>query len=153
MLPKFSMTFKEFEIYFSSEMCYSKNATFWIDFKGNIHHITAKSYPEYLSKVQGKYFDGYTIKLEKFEDIVGFEDGTVHVFHNWDGGPSFPEHTDPIDVIIYVLDGCKNVVVNDNPVTLLPGEMVHIPANLKHKATNEHRALILSYGMHDNATY
>lgn len=153
MLPEFNMTFDQFEVYVSSEECYNKNATFYIDQATNIHRIQAKSYPEYLAKMQEKYFGGYTIKLEKFEDVVGFEDGTVHVFHNWAGGPSFPEHTDPIDVVIYVLDGCKNVAVDNEPFTLTPGESITIPANLKHIATNEHRALILSYGMYDNAEY
>ena len=153
MLPKFYMTFKDFEVYISSEMCYSKNATFWIDRNSNIHRITGKSYPEYLSKVQAKYMDGYTIKLEKFEDVVGFKDGTVHVFHNWDGTESFPEHTDPIDVFIQVMDGTKCLTVNDYPFELKQHEAILIPANVKHRATNEKRALILSYGMHDNATY
>jgi mannose-6-phosphate isomerase-like protein (cupin superfamily) len=72
---------------------------------------------------------------------------TCHLFMARSNSPSFKEHTDPDDVIIYCVEGKKTLTVNGENVILREGEEVFIPANTPHKASNEFAALTLSFGL------
>ena len=69
-------------------------------------------------------------------------------FQFWKDSPSFPEHTDPVDVIIEVQEGEKFIEIDGKMRNLVKGESISIPANTPHRALNEKEGLMLSYGLH-----
>ena len=72
---------------------------------------------------------------------------TCHGFIAREGSPSFGMHQDPEDVVIYCVSGTKTLVIGDKQVTLNVGEDVYIPAYTPHRASNEHTAFTLSFGL------
>ena len=152
-LPEYKFSFEDFQTFVMSEECYKDYTVFWIDYMHLVHKVEASSFIQYQAVVIDKLSNGYTVKIERFENMLGFTDGTVHVFYNSAGSPSFKEHTDPVDVIIEVKDGVKNLVIDGWPVSLLAGDHYVIQKDVPHYATNEHEGLIFSYGLHDNAEY
>lgn len=148
-LPKFNFTFDDFYVYIMSEECYNSNNAFYITYDHNVHRFKAESYTEYQAKVTNSLINQHTIKIEGFEEKIRFKDGTVHVFYNDKFSPSFEKHTDPVDVVIEVKDGVKNLIINEWPVSLVNGDYYIIDKNVPHYATNEHKGLIFSYGMYD----
>lgn len=72
---------------------------------------------------------------------------TCHGFIAKQDSPSFGLHKDPEDVIIYCVSGTKTLVIGDRTVTLSSGEDVFIPAYTPHRASNEHAAFTLSFGL------
>ena len=147
-LPEFEFTFEDFFVYVMSEKCYNENVTKYIDAYGRDHTVDAASLAEHQGTVQRALAEGCTIKLEDFEHTVGFTRGTVHVFYNMPMGYSFPDHTDLCHVIIECKDGVKCLAIEDEPMSLLPGNTVEIPIGTMHHARNDFEALIFSYGLH-----
>ena len=72
---------------------------------------------------------------------------TCHMFISKTKSPSFGLHTDPDDVIIYCIDGCKTLTVDGKYISLNTNEEVYIPADTPHIAHNEHPAMTLSFGL------
>lgn len=72
---------------------------------------------------------------------------TCHCFIAAAGSPSFPTHTDPDDVIIYVIAGTKLMVVNGEQIWIRAGQYIHIPANTPHRADNREMSIMLSFGL------
>lgn len=72
---------------------------------------------------------------------------TCHAFIAQQDSPSFGEHTDPDDVIIYCCEGRKTLTVDGKYIVLEVGDEVFIPASTKHQALNEYAALTLSFGL------
>lgn len=106
------------------------------------------------------YNNNYTIKIEgmeryskyifnKCKELGSNHNGpvTCHAFIAQSNSPSFDMHTDPDDVYIYCIDGKKSMIVNDENITIMPGEFVYIPANTPHQATNTDFAFTLSFGL------
>lgn len=63
---------------------------------------------------------------------------------------SFPTHTDPIDVFIYVIEGTKVMEVNNSTHTIKEGEYISIPAGTPHRAINSYNSTMLSIGIENN---
>lgn len=72
---------------------------------------------------------------------------TCHLFMARSNSPSFAEHVDPDDVIIYCVEGKKTLTVNGDNVLLRDGEEIFIKAGTPHKASNDFAALTLSFGL------
>jgi quercetin dioxygenase-like cupin family protein len=72
---------------------------------------------------------------------------TCHMFIAKKGSPSFGEHTDPDDVIMYVADGTKTISLDGEYIVLETEDDIFIPANTKHEAVNNHPSLMLSFGL------
>ena len=93
-----------------------------------------------------------TIKVEGYERIQPY-DGTIHIFYAPTNTPSFPVHTDPIDIYIECLDGRKIMEIDDQYVMIEKGTKIFNPADTPHVALNSEKALTLSYGINDTNTF
>lgn len=72
---------------------------------------------------------------------------TCHLFLSPKGSLSFPIHTDPDDVVVYVVSGQKDFEHDGGVLTVRAGESLYIPANTPHRAINTHDSLMLSFGL------
>ena len=150
-LPDIDFKYKEFEEYALSYDAYMYDRTFYIDNRGKDVKIVSDTYEEYFAKVQIKLAEqSDTIKVEGIEQICGWKDGTIHAFRYWPNSPSFPEHTDPVDVILEVHEGSKTIEVDGKIHNLDKFDPVLvIPANTPHRALNDKEGIMLSYGLSD----
>jgi len=73
------------------------------------------------------YQDGAVVSRE----IVRGEKGTVTIF-SFDEGQGLSEHTAPFDALVHILEGEAEVIISGEPLHLVPGEMVIMPANKPH---------------------
>jgi mannose-6-phosphate isomerase-like protein (cupin superfamily) len=149
-LPNIKFTYEEFEEYILSEEAFLYDRTFTIDKFLKDDKIESDTYEEYYAKLQIKLAEQHdTLKVEGIELLYGFEHGTIHAFRYWKDSPSFPVHTDPVDVILEVHEGEKFIEVNGEMHNIIKGETISIPANTPHRALNEKQGLMLSYGLHN----
>jgi mannose-6-phosphate isomerase-like protein (cupin superfamily) len=72
---------------------------------------------------------------------------TAHLFIAPETGLSFKEHTDPDDVLLYMVEGRKLFVVAGREIWLETGESLFIPANTLHQAFVDGYSLMLSIGL------
>ena len=72
---------------------------------------------------------------------------TCHAFYAPKGARSFPVHTDPDDVIVYVAQGTKCMEVAGQEHQLQVGQTIRMAANIPHRAINRHESLMLSFGL------
>lgn len=72
---------------------------------------------------------------------------TCHLFLARKNSESFPEHTDPDNVLIYVVDGEKTMKVGDKEFVLQPGEALFLPHGTPHQALNRMGSIMLSFGL------
>ena len=147
------MNFQQFEEFLLSEDCYMNHDVSIIDTDGLQHYISETEFFTYQTKMT-KYLvqEKYTVKIEQMENYWKFNDRTMHLFYNPKNGPTFSEHTDPINVIIECKDGIKHIEVEGWEIDLLPNERVYIPADTFHKALNYEKALVISHGISDTET-
>lgn len=149
-LPDFKFTYQDFEDYILSYDAYMFDRTYYIDNRGKDVRIISDTYEEYFAKVQIKLVEqSDTLKVEGIERLCDWKDGTIHAFRYWESSPSFPDHTDPVDVVIEVQEGAKIMIVDNIKYDLRQFETVVIPANTPHRAVNEKEGLMFSYGMYD----
>jgi mannose-6-phosphate isomerase-like protein (cupin superfamily) len=90
-------------------------------------------------------------KLWDFCNLVRTERGrykpvSCHIFNATQGAPSFPDHTDPEDVYLYVVGGEKTLIVEGKEVVLKAGDSLCIPAGTTHRAVNHKASCMLSIG-------
>jgi mannose-6-phosphate isomerase-like protein (cupin superfamily) len=71
---------------------------------------------------------------------------SCHVFMAEQGSPSFPDHTDPDDVMIYVIEGQKKIIAEGVEYILNPGEYIWLPHGTVHRAVNDKESVMLSIG-------
>jgi len=84
---------------------------------------------------------GKVVELEKMlnyqeeavvsRTVIDKKIGTVTVFA-FDKGQGLSEHRAPYDALVYVIDGCANVVIEKKEFTLKKGEMIIMPADKRH---------------------
>lgn len=72
---------------------------------------------------------------------------TCHVFKSPQGAKSFPKHSDPADVILYMVKGQKEFQHDGGVLTLHEGEILFIPAGTTHRAINTEASVMLSFGL------
>lgn len=137
-----------------------QNVSFYIDKEKKIRPLT--SYSQYIDVFE----KGHVIKLERVEhtNATFFELAnsvkssmghvgpvTIHAFISPAGSQSFDLHTDPDDVLIYVVEGNKTMVTCDNGQMvehrLAEGDSLFIPAGQPHMAINTERSITLSIGL------
>ena len=147
-LPNLKFTYQDFEDYILSEEAFLYNKTFYIDKFGKDDIIVSSTYQEYYAKVQVKLAEQHdTLKVEGIERLCDWEYGTIHAFRYWKNSPSFPAHTDPVDVILEVHEGGKTIKVADLIYTLGKSEIINIPSNTLHQALNDKEGIMFSYGL------
>ena len=123
--------------------------SFFIDEDGRDHNIPLFSTSRYIA--EGKF----TVKIEGLEkqyknithDLGITKKHSVHLYISPKDSKSFPTHTDPIDVFIYVIEGTKVMEVNNSTYTIKEGEYISIPAGTPHKAINNYNSTMLSIGV------
>ena len=123
--------------------------SFFIDDDGRDHVIPLFSTSRYIA--EGKF----TVKIEGLEkhyksithDLGITKKHTVHLYVSPKDSKSFPTHTDPIDVFIYVIEGTKVMEVNNFAHTIKEGEYISIPAGTPHRAINNYNSTMLSIGV------
>ncbi len=64
-------------------------------------------------------------------EVVKKPTGTVTVFA-FDAGQGLSEHTAPFDALVHLLDGEAEITIGGKPVAIKTGEMVVMPANVRH---------------------
>lgn len=69
---------------------------------------------------------------------------TAHMFYACKDYPSFATHTDPDNLIIWCINGCKTMIVNDERIVIESGQALIMPADTPHRATNEFDSVMLS---------
>ena len=76
--------------------------------------------------------------------IVKKPTGTVTLFA-FDQGQELSEHTTPFDALVYVLDGEVRVTISGEPLDLVAGQMLVMPADRPHalKATERFKMLLV----------
>ena len=147
------MNFEQFEEFLLSESCHANHDVSIIDSNGLQHYIKTRDYFEYqILMTKHLVEEKVTIKIEQMENYWHLDDRTAHLFYNPKNGPSFDEHTDPVDIIIECKDGVKTIECNGKHFTLNPGDNLSIPAETLHKALNYEKALMVSYGIGDTET-
>jgi mannose-6-phosphate isomerase-like protein (cupin superfamily) len=109
---------------------------------------------------QLKKFENKTIKLESMErysekiynhckSFNHFGPVTCHVFRSFANSISFPVHTDPCDIFLYVSYGEKNMVIDGREIIIKSEENFYIPKNTPHRALNKKESIMLSFGLED----
>lgn len=71
---------------------------------------------------------------------------SCHLFWANEDDPSFPDHTDPDGVFLYVVKGQKTMVVDGSIYTLEKDQTLYIPPGTKHHAVNYNASVMLSIG-------
>ena len=151
MIPKVKMSMLEFYDILRSEVAYSNEMTSYIDSEGLQHYINESDYISYIGVVDSLLLrDDITIKLEKYEQLCNFHNGTCHVFYAKPNSPSFGIHTDPVDLVLQVTHGSKTLEINDIEITAHNGHCLFVPAETPHRALNKDNSIMLSWGLNDS---
>jgi quercetin dioxygenase-like cupin family protein len=89
-----------------------------------------------VDKILGKKEE--LVKLVEYQkdaivskEIIKKEKGTVTLFA-FDKGQGLSEHTAPFDALVYLLDGSAQVTIDEKPRILTAGEMIIMPAHIRH---------------------
>jgi len=148
------MFFKDFFNFVDSPECYLNHDVSYIDRDGLQHYLNSDlDFCGYLARLGVIIAEGQcTIKVEQMERLYQLNDRTMHFFYNPAHGTTFKEHTDPHDVHIECHDGEKVMEVEGKVYTIHPGETLLIPANVRHRAINDKKALMVSYAINDTET-
>jgi quercetin dioxygenase-like cupin family protein len=147
-----SLDFIDFTNYIFSTECFENNDVSYIDKEGKQHYLDEIDFFTYQATIAKLLVSKDSIKIEQAESLFKYENGTAHIFFNKPNGYSFPVHTDPVDVLIECLDGKKWLEIDGIEVCLEKGNSVLIPSNTPHRALNNEKALIVSYGISDTET-
>jgi quercetin dioxygenase-like cupin family protein len=78
------------------------------------------------------------------KEIVRKATGTVTLFA-FDQGQGLSEHTAPFDALVYILDGDAKISISGNPLQVMAGEFIIMPANEPHalQAVNKFKMLLV----------
>lgn len=82
----------------------------------------------------------------KEQYMPGEREASIHLFSAKKDGYSFPDHTDPDDLIIYCVNGTKTMNVAGVDYEIKKGQGLIMPANVVHRATNQYDSIMLSIG-------
>jgi mannose-6-phosphate isomerase-like protein (cupin superfamily) len=103
----------------------------------------------------------YTVKIEGIERLSRdlyvacqlaargadhFGPVSCHCFIAKRWAPSFPFHSDPDNVLLYVVDGTKSIEAIALEHSLTVGRTLFIAAGVPHRAHNNHPSVMLSIG-------
>jgi len=122
-----------------------------------VDHFTASSVGEMIE------YKDKTIKIEGMEKLSAklhassrmlsswfnhIGPVTCHLFIAHENSSSFDSHTDPDDVLIYMVEGEKTVLFKDiEPIVIKAGDGLFIPYGIEHQIINHKASLMLSFGL------
>ena len=121
----------------------------YIDDQGRDHLIPVLSIGKHIAE------ERHVVKVEGLEDCfrhvaeeLNIKDNySIHCYVSPPFGISFPEHSDPIDVFIYCLQGSKTMMVDGEISIIEEGSYIKIPAGTPHHAMNVDPSIMLSIGI------
>lgn len=137
-----------------SPYMFQQGLVFTIDQNGYDHRHD--QFDEYISlardrttKIEG--MERFSRKLWNTCNLIangpkGHMPFSCHLFIANAGAPSFPNHTDPDGVYLYVIAGSKTMHVEGNKYVLNENDTLYIPAGITHRAENIERSIMLSIG-------
>lgn len=138
----------------TSRFMYEQGLVFTIDHEGRDHRELC--YEDWLrhrfgrsTKIEG--IERLNETLWRFCDVIVNGPGyrgpfSCHLFIANEDDPSFPDHTDPDGVFLYVVKGQKTMVVDGKIYTLEKDHTLYIPPGTKHHAVNYQASVMLSIG-------
>lgn len=88
-----------------------------------------------------------TILSFSIEAVKSCTPFSCHCFIAGKDSPSFDWHTDPDNVVIYVLEGTKKMYVDNEVYEVAAGDALWIPYNTRHRAVNTSASVMLSIGL------
>lgn len=146
------ITLEEFNFFITQTLPYEEKIVNVID--DSRRQITLDSFG------QLKNYKNKTIKLESMErysekiynyckSFGHFGPVTCHVFRSFTNSISFPVHTDPCDLLLYVSYGEKNMIIGGEETVIKSEESFYIPKNTPHCALNKKESIMLSFGLED----
>lgn len=130
--------------------CYEQGLIKVIEQNGKVYTMPNAGEVEAYYKVGTIKIEG----MEKFSEHVWIQLNrlchygpiTCHVFIANENSPSFPDHVDLDDVVLFVVDGEKTIFMNGEEFVLGKGQCVNIPAGTPHHAINRKASVMLSIG-------
>jgi mannose-6-phosphate isomerase-like protein (cupin superfamily) len=146
------ITIEEFNFFITQTLPYEEKIINVIDDYGR--QITLDNFG------QLKRYENKTIKLESMErysekiynhckSFSHFGPVTCHIFRSFKNSMSFPVHTDPCDIMLYVSYGEKNMIIDGEEIIIKSEESLYIPKNTPHYALNRKESIMLSFGLED----
>lgn len=72
---------------------------------------------------------------------------SAHLFLSPKGALSFPMHTDLDDVVIYMVEGKKEFVTDNETFVMEAGQSLYIPRGASHMAVNVEESIMISFGL------
>jgi quercetin dioxygenase-like cupin family protein len=76
-------------------------------------------------------FIQYAIGSVVSKTLVKKESGSITLF-SFDAGQGLSEHTAPFDALVHILDGEAEITIGGEPLQVVKGEMLIMPANVPH---------------------
>ena len=149
------LTSEQFFSALESSYLYEQFLVFLISDDGKIRH--ANGFADVIAsnncsiKVEG--MERFNREIAQYcKKIQPMKPDTAHVschaFFSHEGQPSFDEHVDKTDVLLFCVEGKKTLIVNGEKQELWGRRRtLLIPEGTPHKATNEHTSLTLSFGL------
>ncbi|MND22219.1 hypothetical protein D3C81_144650 [compost metagenome] len=108
------------------------------------------SHPDRIIKIEGYERLNRTL-FQTCKDLAEImqHDGpvTCHLFKSPAESVSFPVHTDPDDVYLYMVEGSKHLILDKVVHRLERWDSLLIPRDTPHKAVNFKSSLMLSFGL------
>jgi mannose-6-phosphate isomerase-like protein (cupin superfamily) len=148
------MNIEEFENFIQNDLVYDECLISIIDDLGRQIYLDRLGdlykHQKNTIKVEGleKYNESLFLKCQELGKRYNhFGPITCHAFRGFNSSHSFPLHTDPDDILLYMVYGEKKIIINDKEVSLKEGDEIFIPANTKHKAIYTGDSLMLSFGL------
>jgi mannose-6-phosphate isomerase-like protein (cupin superfamily) len=150
------ITIEEFNFFITQTLPYEEKIINVIDDCGR--QITLDNF------CQLKKYENKTIKIEGMEKFSKeiwdtcnhyaskykhYGPVTCHVFRSFKDSISFPIHTDPCDILLYVIYGEKNIIIDGEETVIKSKESFYIPKNTPHYALNKKESIMLSFGLED----
>lgn len=80
------------------------------------------------------------------EFVNEYEYVSVHLFRASQRAGTFKVHTDPVDLVIWCIDGMKTMEVDGVIYNIDVNQCLYIPANTPHRAINNCSSIMLSVG-------
>lgn len=143
------ISIEEFDIFIQNNIVYEQNILYYIDDLGKDHLIKniGQLHSIYGKSVKLESAEKYN--LEIFNLCKSFDHPgpvTCHIFRSCTNSKSFPKHTDPDDVLLLMISGKKDIIIDNKRISLEEGNKIFIPADTLHEAINTSDSLMLSIG-------
>lgn len=91
-----------------------------------------------------------TITNHCSEFVADYDYVSAHLFKAGQRAGTFKLHTDPVDLVIWCIDGMKTMEVNGVIYNIGINQCLFIPANAPHRAINNCSSIMLSVGFESN---